>query len=56
MIPTTYIKCKYDNAFKEDYYQKISNLLPKHDLITIESDHEAMFSNPMELAKIFEDV
>lgn len=52
-VPITYIKCKYDVSLPKETFEEIISNLPSHaKILEIESDHEAMFSNPEIISNI----
>lgn len=53
VVPMTYIFCTKDISFPPDIFDKILLKLPSHfKKLELESDHEAMFSHPKELADL----
>lgn len=52
-IPTRYIQCKYDISLPQEIFKEIFKLLPSNSkIIEIDADHEAMASNPKEVARV----
>lgn len=52
-VPVTYIKCKYDISLPKETFDEIISKLPANSkILEIESDHEAMFSNPEAVANV----
>ena len=52
-VPVTYIKCSKDNSLPAETFNEIFSNLPQNaQIIEIDANHEAMFSNPKAVAEI----
>ncbi len=52
-VPVIYVKCQNDISLQKETFDEIISLLPNAaEIMTIDADHEAMFSNPEAIAEL----